>query len=118
MNDIAFIYTLFPGAEQASDICRQMLAENLVACTNRLAPATSHYMWESKLQSEEEYPVLMKTSPEKLEQAMERLRELHSYDTPPVTGWLAAASPDFARWVGAETGISNEQKRGPRPTFR
>lgn len=118
MSQIAFIYTLCPGAEQARDICRMMLDEQLIACANRMAPAISHYNWEGRLQTEEEYPVLMKTSPEKMEAAMERLRALHSYDTPPITGWLAQASPEFARWAGEETGIGPDQKRAPRPSFR
>ncbi len=102
---IALLYTLFPSAMEASDVSQKLLTEGLIACANRMAPCVSHYMWEDALHSEEEYPVLFKTAPDAAEAAMERLRSLHSYDTPAITAWLAEGTAQFAGWVKDEVSL-------------
>jgi len=118
MTQIAMIYTLVADEAQARGICEALLTENLIACANRLAPATSHYNWDGKMQSEEEYPVIFKTDPEKLAEAMDRLRALHPYEIPAITGWVADAAPDFADWVARETGAVKEIEKPRRPVFK
>lgn len=54
------------------------------------------------MQTEREYPVVMKTSPAQLEDAITLLRQLHSYDVAAIAGWHAQAAPDFAEWVEGE----------------
>ena len=118
MTQIAIIYTLVSNAPQAREICEAMLTEKLIACANRLAPTTSHYNWNGKIQSEEEYPIILKTDPAKLSAAMDRLREIHPYDIPAITSWMADAAPDFADWVARETGTAIEAEKPRRPEFR
>jgi len=108
VEQVAIIYTLFGDEMEARDICQQMLSEGLAACTNQLPPVTSHYLWEGQMQTEREYPVIMKSSAAKMEAAMQRLRQLHSYDIPAITGWQASAGPDFANWVNMGTQQSNK----------
>lgn len=69
------------------------------------------------MQSEEEHPLILKTDPAKLNDAIERLRILHPYDVPAITGWLADSAPDFAEWVARETGMAMELKKPRRPNF-
>ncbi len=102
MNEIALIYTLFPSAAEACDTCKTLLAEGLVACANRFAPVTSHYMWDGEMQAQEEFPVLFKASPANADAVRDRITELHSYDLPAVLVWTAAADAPYADWVSQQ----------------
>jgi len=104
VSDIALIYAVFPTAEEADDICRTLLSEQLIACANRFAPIMSHYRWNGDVQSATEHCVIFKTSPAKAPDAMARIAVLHSYDVPAIVRLgNATALPPFTEWVTVET---------------
>jgi periplasmic divalent cation tolerance protein len=98
----AMLHVLFvtaPPAE-APTLVRTLVEERLVACGNVLPGARSIYRWEGALCDDEEAVVLMETTAERLTTAMERIRELHSYECPKVVALAAATVLDaYARWV-------------------
>jgi periplasmic divalent cation tolerance protein len=104
MSEIAIIYSVFPSAGEAHDCCRALLAEGLIACANRMAPAISHYRWEGEQETAEEHPVIFKTRAELEERVIERIGQLHRYKVPAVLSWPASSvHPMFAEWIAAET---------------
>lgn len=105
MSDVHILYTLFGSAEEARHVAKAMIEERLVACANHLAPAMSQYQWDGEFCEEQEYPVLFKTGANRVEAAMAKLRELHSYDTPAILSWPAErADADYAAWVKEQVG--------------
>ena len=105
-SDIVLIYTLFGSAENARAIPRQLIEERLIACANRFAPVRSTYMWEGELREEEEHAVLLKSVAAHRDDAMDRLRALHPYETPAVLSWsVERDAPDYARWIAAQTAV-------------
>lgn len=103
MNEVHIIYSLFGSAEEAEAVCKTLLSERLIACANRLAPATSHYEWDGEAQESEEYPVIFKTTASRAKAVVARIAELHSYDTPAIIAWPAARSHGpFAGWVAEQ----------------
>ena len=102
--ECALIYITAETREQAFEIARTLVAERLVACANVVPQIFSFYWWEGRLCEEQEALIVAKTTADKCDKVVARVRELHTYQVPavlclPVTG----GNPDFLAWVRAET---------------
>ena len=101
---IVSVYATFASAEEAERIARRLVEERLAACANILGPCRSIYRWQDRIEDETEIAALFKTAAERADALIARLAELHSYDVPAAVAWpIAAATPDYARWVLDET---------------
>ncbi len=77
-------------ADEVQKLVRPLVEEKLVACIN-VTSVDSFFIWEGKVEDEKESLLIMKTSTDKVEEVVTRIRELHSYDVPeiialPITG--------------------------------
>jgi periplasmic divalent cation tolerance protein len=100
MSGAALVWCPYPDAESARAAAGVLLDEGLIACANILGGIESHFVWEGARATGHEVAVLFKTTAEALEPLVERLGELHPYDTPAVIGWHAdAAHPATLGWL-------------------
>ena len=84
-----------------------MLDEHLIACANLIGGMESHFVWNGKRDSAQEIGVLIKTSDDRLDRAIERLGQLHPYDTPAIAGWCCdACHPATDSWIGSLGALS------------
>ncbi len=103
MSGVRLIYTLFGSEEAARAACTMLIEERLIACTNRLAPATSQYRWQNEVREEREWPVILKTDDARASAAALRLAELHDYDVPPILLLpVETVFPPFEQWVAEQ----------------
>ena len=71
---------------------------------NILAPCTSLYRWQGRVETAEEVPVLIKTSRAAYPQLEKIIRELHPYELPEIIALsVAAGLPGYLNWVVQET---------------
>jgi periplasmic divalent cation tolerance protein len=73
--------TTAPG--EAVRIARALVEERLAACVN-IVPIRSCYLWEEKLNIDEEEQMIIKTEQRMVKQVMTRIIELHSYKVPEI----------------------------------
>ncbi|WP_260483776.1 divalent-cation tolerance protein CutA [Sphingomicrobium flavum] len=93
-------YFVCASRAEAETIATALVEERLAACCNILAPCQSVYRWDGKVERAEEVPVIAKTTDEAGDGLIERVCELHSYDTPCITLWPIDRLPaDYAEWV-------------------
>ena len=98
------IYITAGSRDEASTIGRTLVEERLAACANVLGEVRSFYWWEGKLQDDIEAALIAKTTEALVEQLIERVRALHSYDCPCVVALpIEAGNPAFLDWIEAET---------------
>lgn len=101
MAQAALVWCPFPDADSARAAAATLLDERLIACANIMGAIESHFVWEGARATGSEVGVLFKTTAAQLDTAIERLGELHPYDTPAVIGWHAdAAHPATLGWLG------------------
>lgn len=101
----ALIWCPFPDAETAREIAGQLLEARLIACANLLPQMEAVFEWEGERSSAIECAALFKTTATRLEQAIQRLGELHPYDTPAICGWNCDAThPQTQRWMAGVIG--------------
>ena len=105
MKDVWMVYSTFASAGEAVSAARALLEERLIACANVMDGMTALYRWEGKAQEEKEAVFIAKTSADKIDAAVARLKDLHAYQVPCVVAWpLEKGCPPFLGWVLRETG--------------
>jgi periplasmic divalent cation tolerance protein len=101
---VKFVYATTGDAAEALRIGRAVVEARLAACANVLPAMRSVYWWQGRLEESDEAVLVLKTTEERLEALIERVKALHSYDCPciealPVEGGFAP----FLDWVARET---------------
>ena len=102
---VLLVLTNLPDRPAAEKLAQTLVGERLAACVSILAPCRSVYRWNGVVQSEEEIPVLAKTTSERYAALEAAIRSNHPYELPeivavPIRGGL----PGYLAWVAAETG--------------
>lgn len=78
------ILTTTPTLEEAKKLAERIAGQKLAACVQILPKMTSVYVWEGKVQSDEEHLLLIKTLPEKYDEVEAFIIENHSYEVPEI----------------------------------
>ncbi|OWZ83335.1 divalent-cation tolerance protein CutA [Natranaerobius trueperi] len=96
-------YITCDSMEEAEKLAKQLVEERLVACINVVPKIKSFFYWEGKAQSEEELLLLGKTRTDVVDQLVERVKYLHSYDVPCVVSWeITEGNEEFLHWIDSE----------------
>jgi periplasmic divalent cation tolerance protein len=102
--DACFVYVTVSDEAEAKTIARTVVNERLAACANLLGPIQSVYWWDGKVCDGTEAAVVLKTSADRQDELIERIRSLHSYECPCMVCLpIAAGNADFLSWIVAET---------------
>lgn len=105
--EVWMVYMTAANAEEAQRIATVLVGERLAACVNVLGPIRSTYRWRGAIEHSEEVALIAKTARPRLEALIDRVRQIHSYETPCVVAWpITAGSEPFLRWVAGETGMN------------
>lgn len=99
---IVVLSTAPPG--DADRIARTLIEEHLVACVN-ITGVQSRYTWNGEPCLDNEHLMIMKTVENRLSALIERIREIHPYETPEIIALPIIGGFDrYLRWVVEETG--------------
>jgi periplasmic divalent cation tolerance protein len=82
MSDEKLIISTAGSREEASRVAHALVEEKFAACVNIVGPIESVYRWQGKVESVQEFLMLVKTTQAQSNAAMARIRELHSYEVP------------------------------------
>src|SRR4030095_15952030 len=100
---VVTVSATFTYAGQAQSIGTTVVEERLPACVNILQPCRSIFRWEGGGQSPTETPAPFKTTLDKADALIARIKELHSYDIPAIVVWpIERLSADFGDCGGED----------------
>lgn len=98
------ILTTLPDQDAARQLARQLVEARLAACVNVLAPCTSVYRWQAKVQEDAEIPLLIKTSSDRYAAVETFLLQHHPYELPEIVALpVVEGLPGYLDWVRTET---------------
>ena len=98
------VLTNLPDRAAAERIAEELVAQNLAACVNILAPCRSVYRWKGAVQHDEEHPMLIKTTVERYAALEQALRAAHPYELPEIIAVpIERGLPEYLAWVAGET---------------
>jgi periplasmic divalent cation tolerance protein len=85
---------------EADGLVERLLEERLIGCANLVPGVRSHYVWKGEICRDEETVLFMETTKERVEAAMQRIRELHSYDVPKIVVLDSTdVDADYGAWL-------------------
>ena len=98
------VTTTTDSEAEARKLAQLAVESRLAACGQVLSPITSVYWWDGKVENAQEWMVLLKTTANRVEQLIDRLRAEHSYDTPEIVAVpIVSGNPAYLDWITAET---------------
>lgn len=99
MKYFLFLVTV-PTMDEGKHIARILVENKLAACVNIVPKIISIYEWKEKIEEDEEYLLIIKTSEGKSDEIIIKINEIHSYDTPECIGFkIAKGSSKYLNWI-------------------
>lgn len=101
---VMFVYATAGDAIEARRIARVVVEERLAACGNVIGGMSSVYWWNGAVRESTEAVLILKTTADRVEALIARVRSLHSYDCPCIEAVpVIAGNRAFLDWVAEET---------------
>jgi len=99
-NKLVIILTSLDNPAAAKDLAWQMIESGFAVCVQVSAAGESTYRWQGRIESIAEHYLTIKTTMEKLEDALNWLRKHHPYDIPELVWWQVNADRRYTAWAG------------------
>lgn len=105
MKDSTYVVIFITTAddEEARLISRVLLEQRKAACISIVAGVSSLFWWQGKIDSSQESLLVVKTKASLLDEVVELVQEIHSYDNPEIIALpVLGGSKDYLEWIGKE----------------
>lgn len=100
MTDKRIVLSTCGSQAEAAKIARHLVENRLAACVNVIPQINSTYRWEGKVESTQEWLLLVKTTAEKFADVCDTIRSLHSYNLPECIALsIEDGSSEYLRWI-------------------
>lgn len=97
------LYVTAKTEDEAAKLANHLLEKRLIACAN-IFKIRSLYRWQSKVQDEAEFAIIMKTRKFCVPQAIDEAAKIHSYEVPCVVTYdIKEGLPSYLAWIDKET---------------
>jgi periplasmic divalent cation tolerance protein len=105
-EEIIIVFTHVPDMACAEHMAYALVNEQLAACVNISSPVKSVYRWQGQIETTEELGLTIKTTQLAYATLVQRIRALHPYELPEITGiHVNEGLPEYLRWVAAEVQV-------------
>jgi periplasmic divalent cation tolerance protein len=105
MTDKVLVLTTAGSEEEARKIANELVERRLAACVNIVPGIQSVYRWEGKVESAEEFLLIVKTTKLRSVDVNAAIRELHSYDLPEcIVISMEDGSAEYLKWIEESVG--------------
>jgi len=99
MDFYLFISTV-NNVEEGKKIGKILVEEKLAACVNIIQNICSIYEWKGNIEEDSEHLLLIKTTGEKSQNVIQKIKEIHSYDEPEIIGLkIDKGSETYLKWI-------------------
>lgn len=103
-SEHVFLYVTCSDGEEAERIARDLVERRMIACANIMAPHKAVYRDGGRIEAGPETGMLLKTRGELTLHVAERIKSIHSYETPCVVALpIQGGSAEFLQWISAQT---------------
>jgi periplasmic divalent cation tolerance protein len=106
MTDKIVVLVTCGSRKEARRIARALVEKRLAACVNEIgAPVRSVYRWKGKVETAEEFLLVIKTTKRRFAGLRDAVRELHSYDVPEIIALpVMKGSREYLDWIAESVG--------------
>ena len=100
MSDYRIALCTCADREKAQTIASTLVEKRLAACVNIIDNVTSVYLWQDKVETDQECQLVIKTTVDHIQSAWETVKSIHGYDVPE---WLVidqvSGSEEYLSWI-------------------
>jgi len=113
MTDKIVVLVTCGSAKEARRIARAVVEQRMAACTNIVAtPVHSIYRWKGKVESAEEFLLVIKTTQSRFAKLKVEVKRLHSYDVPEIIALpIAAGGIDYLNWISESVKVPRRKEK-------
>ena len=99
----AVIVSTFPNEKILHKIASLLIQDKVIACVN-VSSISSTYLWKGKIQNENEYLAIFKTTQKKKNILKKRLQDEHPYDVPEIAEIdVTSVNSPYMKWLTDST---------------
>jgi periplasmic divalent cation tolerance protein len=100
MNQACIVLTTAGSQVEARRIAHSLVERQLVACVNIVPQIESVYRWHGKVESANEWLLVIKTMETNFSRVCEEIKKLHSYELPEcIKLEINGGSQEYLRWI-------------------
>jgi len=93
------IVSTFPSKQSVTSIANKLVKKRLVACVN-ITTISSIYTWKGKIENQNEYLALFKTTKKNQSVLKKELNKLHPYDMPEIAEInVESVNQPYMKWL-------------------
>jgi periplasmic divalent cation tolerance protein len=97
------VMTTIDSEQKAERLARGAIEGRFAACAQISAPVTSVFRWESAVETNQEWQILLKTTTARYEALEAYLLDAHDYDTPEIIATpITHGAAGYLAWVADE----------------
>ena len=101
--DYLQVFTTTDRPGDAENISKVLVTRRLAACAQVLGPITSTYWWEGKMETSQEFLVLIKTRKDLYPKVEKAILDNHPYDVPEIVAIpITEGSEKYLKWIDEE----------------
>lgn len=101
-NDYVVILVTASSRQEALAIAQALVADNLAACVS-FTQIHSVYTWQGKVNSDDEWQLVIKTHIDKFPQLETKIKAIHSYEVPEIIALpIVAGSLQYLNWISEQ----------------
>ena len=105
------ILSTFPNEESSVSVAKELINKKLCACVN-LTKVRSLYNWNNKLEDQEEYLVLFKSTISTVEELKSNIKRVHPYEVPEIVEIrMNKVSKSYLSWLAESTNKIEKKER-------
>ena len=109
MSNARIVLTSIGLYERAEKLAQELVERRLAACVNIMGPMRSVYRWKGKVENEQEYLLVVKTTAEQAAKLGAAFAELHSYELPErLEIEVAGGSAEYLSWINEQVGPDSQ----------
>jgi periplasmic divalent cation tolerance protein len=102
MTDKIVVLCTCATVAEAESLARQVVEGRLAACVNIIPQVKSYFRWQGKLDSAEEFLLIIKSARERFEELRTALEGAHSYEIPEVIALpVVDGAQNYLNWIAS-----------------
>jgi periplasmic divalent cation tolerance protein len=100
MTDKRIVLSTAGSEDEARNIAHHLVEHHLAACVNLVPQIESIYRWQGKIESSQEWLLVIKTTAERFPAVCNAVRELHSYELPEcIAISVEDGTAEYLEWI-------------------
>jgi periplasmic divalent cation tolerance protein len=109
MTDKRIVLSTAGSEDEARKIARHLVGHRLAACVNLVPRIESVYRWQGRVESSQEWLLIIKTTALQFSAVRDAIGELHSYDVPEcIAVAVEDGSEEYLNWIADSVDTNQE----------